>query len=255
MTLTQETFDLLLWSWIGLALLMAPVQLILTPPYGRHTHARWGPVMDNRAGWVVMELVSPLALLWPFFAYGMPSNAVVAILVALWVAHYINRTFIYPLTTRSAGKTIPVVIVLMSIAFNAVNGWTNGIYLARGWANYDLSWLHDPRFVLGVLLFLTGATINIRADRTLVGLREQGGPHTYSIPRGGLFNRVSCPNHLGEIIEWTGFALACWNLPALAFAIWTMANLVPRAIAHHRWYKATFPGYPKDRKALIPYLL
>ena len=34
---------------------------------------------------------------------------------------------VYPLTTRTAGKTIPVVIVLIAIFFNTVNGWTNGV--------------------------------------------------------------------------------------------------------------------------------
>lgn len=255
MTLSLDTFELLLWGWIALALVMVPVQLVLTPAYGRHARRSWGLAMDNRTGWIVMELVSPIALLWPFFTHGRPENVVVLILVGLWVAHYVNRSFVYPMTTRTAGKTIPVLIVLNAIAFNAVNGWTNGIYLANGWAQYDLTWLRDPRFVLGVLVFLTGAAINVRADRTLVGLRQKGGPQGYSIPRGGLFNRVSCPNHLGEIIEWAGFALACWSLPALAFAVWTAANLGPRALAHHRWYKATFPDYPPERKALIPYLL
>lgn len=35
---------------------------------------------------------------------------------------------------------------------------------------------------------------------------------------------------VGEIIEWIGFAVACWSLPAAAFAIYTIANLAPRAI-------------------------
>jgi hypothetical protein len=35
----------------------------------------------------------------------------------------------------------------------------------------------------------------------------------------------------------------------------TSANLVPRAIAHHRWYRETFPEYPPERKAVLPLLL
>jgi hypothetical protein len=45
-----------------------------------------------------------------------------------------------------------------------------------------------------------------------------------------------------------------WNLPALSFAIWTFANLVPRALNHHNWYKDKFPDYPKNRKAVFPFL-
>ena len=47
----------------------------------------------------------------------------------------------------------------------------------------------------------------------------------------------------------------CWNLPALSFAVWTFANLVPRAVSHHKWYRRTFPDYPPARRAVIPALL
>ena len=69
------------------------------------------------------------------------------------------------------------------------------------------------------------------------------------------FEWVSCPNYLGEMTEWAGWALATWSLPGLAFAAYTAANLAPRALAHHDWYRERFPDYPPRRRALIPYLL
>ena len=45
-----------------------------------------------------------------------------------------------------------------------------------------------------------------------------------------------------------------WCLPAVAFVVWTLANLVPRAIRNHRWYHDKFPDYPPERRALVPYL-
>jgi protein-S-isoprenylcysteine O-methyltransferase Ste14 len=65
---------------------------------------------------------------------------------------------------------------------------------------------------------------------------------------------VTCPNYLGEILEWLGFALATWSLAGLAFALYTAANLAPRAFANHRWCREQFPDYPKNRKALFPFL-
>ena len=59
----------------------------------------------------------------------------------------------------------------------------------------------------------------------------------------------------GEIIEWIGFAVMTWSVAALAFAIWTAANLAPRALSHHKWYRETFPDYPTERKALIPFVV
>ena len=56
-------------------------------------------------------------------------------------------------------------------------------------------------------------------------------------------------------LEWTGFAIAAWSLPALAFALYTVSNLAPRAVAHHRWYRDKFPDYPRERRALIPFVV
>jgi hypothetical protein len=173
---------------------------------------------------------------------------------ALWAAHYINRSLIFPWRTHTAGKTIPLAIVGSAIAFNMVNAGLNGYALGWSGATYPVSWLTDPRFLIGLAVFIAGAAINLWADNKLIGLRADGSTG-YTVPRGGLFDIVSCPNHMGEIIQWSGFALMVWNLPALSFAVWTAANLIPRAISHHKWYRKTFPDYPPERRAVIPALL
>ena len=88
----------------------------------------------------------------------------------------------------------------------------------------------------------------------IVGLRKPGEAH-YSIPHGGFYRYVSCPNYLGEIVEWIGWAILTWSLAGLAFAVFTIANLLPRALAIHRWYRKEFSDYPATRKAVIPFLL
>ena len=60
---------------------------------------------------------------------------------------------------------------------------------------------------------------------------------------------------MGEIIEWIGFSVIAMSLPALSFTLWTFFNLVPRALNHHDWYLENFDNYPKNRKAVIPYIL
>jgi len=74
------------------------------------------------------------------------------------------------------------------------------------------------------------------------------------IPHRGLFKYISCPNYFGEILEWTGWAIATWSIPGLAFAVFTFANLAPRAFSNHNWYKEKFSNYPEKRKALIPFI-
>jgi steroid 5-alpha reductase family enzyme len=75
--------------------------------------------------------------------------------------------------------------------------------------------------------------VNIHSDEILRGLRKQN-ESGYKIPFGGLFEFVSGANFFGEIVEWIGYALFAWTLTALAFAMFTLANLIPRAIDHHK---------------------
>jgi steroid 5-alpha reductase family enzyme len=151
---------------------------------------------------------------------------------------------------------MPVAIVFMAIGFNFVNGFINGYYLGTIATDsiYPLSYLYDMRFIGGILLFFIGLFINWQSDHILIHLRKPGETG-YIIPRNGVFRFVSCPNHFGEIVEWLGFAMMTWCSPALAFALWTIVNLVPRALHHHKWYKETFPDYPKSRKAVFPFVL
>jgi steroid 5-alpha reductase family enzyme len=171
-------------------------------------------------------------------------------MVGLFVFHYFNRSIIFPLRLKTKGKKMPLIIMVSAMLFNTMNGFFMGYYFGN-FAEYSLEWLSDPRFILGMLVFFTGMAINWHSDHILINLRKPGETG-YKIPMGGMFRWVSCPNLLGEVIEWVGFGILTWSLPGLVFAIWTFANVVPRAISHHRWYREKFPDYPKDRKAVIP---
>lgn len=129
-----------------------------------------------------------------------------------------------------------------------------GYYVGTLQTQYSTGWLTDPRFIAGVVIFITGMVINLTADEKLIHLRKTRS-NGYQIPYGGLFNRISCPNFFGEMVEWFGFAVLCWSLPAFAFFIWTFCNLVPRALDHHKWYKKQFADYPVKRKAVFPFIL
>lgn len=247
-------FNEFVLGWIAVALILFPVQLFVTAPYGRHARRGWGPSLPNRIGWFAMEIVSLAIFATLFLAGPSPKSAPMWVFCAVWVTHYVNRSLIFPWRVRTTGKTIPLAIVASAICFNTVNAGLNGYYLGT-LASYPASWLWDIRFVAGAAMFLAGAGINIWADEKLIGLRTGGATAEYAVPRGGLFTIVSCPNLLGEIVEWSGFALMCWNLPALSFAIWTAANLIPRALSHHAWYRRQFPDYPSRRMAVIPFLL
>ena len=187
------------------------------------------------------------------------------------------------------GTTVPIVFAAM--VFNIFNGYLNGAWFRM---HADPSKLWSLTQSVGLVIFIAGMAINIHSDYTMFRLRRLQSSDKkssarqlrnvqqkrYVIPRGGLYEFVSAANYLGEILgndifvtadssdlsyvilrelretEWVGFAIATQSPAALSFVIWTMANLVPRALQTHQWYIETFrDSYPKQRKALIPYLL
>jgi hypothetical protein len=248
------------WMWMysvgvkALLLLSAAIftaLLFITAPYGRHYRKGFGPDMNARAGWVVMESPAVLVFLW---VYGQGSQAwapVPLLLLALWQAHYVQRTFIFPFLMRFDGKHSPLMTVALGFLFNSINAALNAYWISHAGTHLTQDWPADPRFLGGVGLFVVGYAINRQSDGILRSLRRPG-EQGYRIPFGGCFRWVTSPNYLGELLEWVGWTLATWSVAGLAFACFTAANLVPRARAHHRWYQQQFPDYPPERKVILP---
>ena len=251
---SRAVFDGACYLWAALALAVAPYLLLRPAPYGRHSRTGWGPTLNARLAWVLMEAPSPI-LMAVFFAHGRrPWGSVESVFLGLWLSHYLYRAFVFPLLLPPASRSMPVAIVVSGAFFNLVNASLNGAWL------FDLSparpaaWLSSPAFIAGATMFVGGYLAHLLADRHLRRLRRKGAG-ARGVPRGWLFQFVSCPNYLGEIVEWTGFAIATWSPSGLLFALWTAANLVPRAIHHHRWYRANFADYPPERRAVVPFVL
>lgn len=223
----------------------------VTAPYGRHVRSGWGPSLTAKAGWIVMEAPASIVFALCLVAANHPASLAELLLFAMWQVHYLHRAFVYPLGLRGADRRMPVAIVSMGFLFNTLNGYLNGRYVFTYSGGYADRWLGDARLLSGCFLFALGFCVNRRADLRLRQLRAPG-ESGYRIPYGGLYRWVSSPNYLGEIIEWIGWAAATWSVAGLAFALWTIANLAPRARAHHSWYRGRFPEYPQERKAVVP---
>ena len=250
--MTEETFYwIVLAIWFVLAL-AAFVALLLKPaPYGRFSESAWGPKISPRIAWLFME--GPAAILFTLlFFFGTHKNLVAISFLVIWNLHYVYRGFIYPSLIRGNRK-VPISIVLSAFCFQVINSYLQARWLFTLSEPYPLSWLSNVWFVVGVAVFFVGFAITVSSDTILRFLRTPGDSR-YKIPSSGFFRWVSCPNYFGEILEWSAWAILTWSLPGLVFAVWTVANLVPRALAHQRWYHETFPDYPAERKAVIPFL-
>ena len=253
MLISFDTYLLIFTIWIVVAIAIFFLLLKVTAPYGRHSSANWGPQIDNHYGWFLMEFPALAVMLFVFIKIFSIQNLPIAIMIGLYCLHYFNRTFIFPFRLHTRGKKMPLIILISGIVFNLANTFLLGYYFIY-FENYETSWLYDTRFIIGLFVFFCGVFINWKSDNILIHLRKPNETG-YKIPTGWLFKYISCPNMLGELIEWAGFAILCWNMPAVAFFIWSAANLIPRAIAHHKWYINQFKDYPTKRKAIIPKII
>ena len=199
-----------------------------------------------------MELPALLTITILVLASPVANKAAAWVPLLFWVFHYGYRTFVFPALMRPSGKPFPAILVLFAIAFNVLNGYNNSEAIIS--AGNQQESIFRPHFFLGAVVFVAGFAMHFTADRTIRRLRDRGETG-YGIPRGGLFRWVSSPHYLGEIIQWTGWAVLTWSAAGTAFALFTFCNLAPRAFSNHRWYRERFPDYPAERRALIPLIL
>ena len=241
-------YAILLDAWFGLAAVTFLLLQFVVAPYGRHARPGFGPAVSNRSGWIVMEAPAALGVA-VCFVLG-PRTALSAVFLVLWESHYAYRAFVFPFRLKSS-RPMPVTVAIWGAIFNVGNAYLIGRSITL--YGRDAAWVHDPRFAIGIVVFFAGMATHLWADGVLRGLRRPAGP-AYVVPEIGLYRWISCPNYLGEMIEWFGWAMATWSLAGLAFALFTVANLMPRALAHDRWYRDTFPDYPASRRAIVPWV-
>ncbi|EDQ92926.1 uncharacterized protein MONBRDRAFT_13728 [Monosiga brevicollis MX1] len=253
--------DLVEWLALAVAVTGVPTVIALLSgaraAYGRYVDDNkglYGFNMNGKLAWIIQEspcLFMGFLNLWNCHA-NVITNKPNALLFAFFIFHYVHRTLVFPLFLK--GKDTPVLIMLMAFFFCTINGYIQTAWLTRVQA-YDDAYATSPRFIIGMVLAGLGLFVNLHSDYTLIYLRKPG-EKDYKIPRGGMFEFVSGANFFGEMLEWAGFAIAGNALVPLSFALFTACNIGPRALQHHQWYLEKFKEeYPKQRKALIPFLL
>jgi len=250
----NDLFGLLLKVEIYSAVAIFFILFFITAPYGKHLRKQWGPTIKSSLAWVLMEMPA-IVVLSVIFIVNLEKQSLISwVFLLIWLSHYGYRTFLYPFKTNNPNKAFPIMIILFGFIFNLMNGYINGYYLFEMNVVENSNWLFSPKFIFGFLLFILGFVLNKKSEAILKSIKRNDY-NDYQIPRGGLFKYVSNPHYLGELLEWAGWAILCWSPAGLAFFIFSFANLFPRAIANHKWYKEHFINYPSTRKAIIPYII
>lgn len=253
---TIEGFNQFLLVMSSIAVVVFVALYFVNAGYGMMYSKRWGLSVNNRIGWVLMEFpaVMVMALLWYFSPRCFELTPLAFFIV--FQVHYIQRTFVFPFLMRGRNR-MPWLIIVFGWMFNIANAYMQGgwIFYVAPDDLYTTAWLMKPCFWVGLAVFAAGFAINLHSDNVIRHLRAPGDTRHY-IPRGGMYRYVSSANYFGELLEWIGFAILTWSAAGAVFAIWTFANLGPRAAKIHQRYTEEF-GEEFTRlglKRMIPFV-
>ncbi len=253
----SEVFDTVLLVMALSAVVVFLCLLKVEAGYGVAYTKKWGPAVNNKLGWILMEAPVFFAMLWLWLSSDRRGDTVLVVMALLFLFHYFQRSFVFPFLIK--GKSVmPLSVILMGVTFNTLNA-----YMIGGWLFYvspvdyygGVSWLMSPMFIVGCVIFFVGMAINWHSDYIIRHLRKPGDTGHY-IPRGGMFRYVTSANYFGEFLEWCGFALLTFSAAGAVFALWTFANLAPRARKLHQRYEREFGDEYKrlNRKYILPYI-
>ena len=254
MNIDISTYHHVLWTMAFMGLFVFVTLYFVDAGYGKFRSNKWGYSINNKLGWVLMECPALIPIAYTIVA--LTPSALAILFMSLYALHYVYRSFIFPALLKGNSK-MPLAITAMGATFN----FTNSTLLCASVVAFPkesytdiCSYAGNWNFWLGIVLFFMGMYTHMKADHTIRNLRKPGDTNHY-LPKGGLFDYVTSANYFGELLEWTGFAILLCNPAAWMFVWWTAANLVPRAHAINKKYRAEFGNEQVGkRKRVIPFI-
>lgn len=251
-----STFNVVLIAMTVMAAVVFVCLFFVDAGYGKFYRPQWGPAVDNRVGWMLMEAPVFVAMLLLWWFSDRREDGVRLAFLLLFELHYFHRAFVFPWLMRGRSK-MPLSIIATAVLFNTLNAYMQGgwLFYVSPADYYSADWLTGAPFIAGTVLFFLGMGVNIHSDGIIRNLRKPGDTAHY-LPRGGMFRWVTSANYFGELVEWTGFAILTWSLSGAVFALWTFANLAPRAARIYNGYRQEFPDQLDTgrTKRIIPFI-
>ncbi|TID30692.1 hypothetical protein CANINC_000608 [Pichia inconspicua] len=201
-----------------------------------------------------------------YYLYYDPSKMNYTQLAAfnITLLHYLKREYETLFIHSFSADTMPLAFLFR----NSGHYWIiNGLFIAFSiyapqidYHNRALNFIHhvadrslDELKIYGGLM-LVFELCNLYCHVILRRLRSDGS-REHRIPQGFAFNLVSFPNYFFEVLSWTVFAVMTNNWSSYVFLVVGSATMMVWAKQKHAKYRKTFGDkYPKNRKAMIPFI-
>lgn len=219
-----------------------------------------GVFLVEYTGPLVLYLVTYCrpALLYGAVAAAQPKPCVVHIAAACWAFHYLKRLLETLFVHRFSHATMPITNLFKNSSYY----WLFGLYIGY-YVNHPLytpPYFGSVQIYLSVAAFLVYELGNLSIHLLLRNLRPPGTkerkiPRPNSNPLTRLYHLVSCPNYTYEVLSWIAFTVMTQCAPAGLFTLAGLYQMTVWALGKHRNYKKEFPSYPKNRKAIVPFII
>eukprot|EP00742_Colponemidia_sp_Colp-10_P011500 GILJ01012782.1.p1 GENE.GILJ01012782.1~~GILJ01012782.1.p1 ORF type:complete len:312 (-),score=20.83 GILJ01012782.1:151-1086(-) len=193
----------------------------------------------------------------------------------LMQVHLLRRCYeSFFITVFSATAKMHLLVYILGIGFYMLTSFSI-LLESEFMGTADSDWFFTDNFTCNVgsilslslvsalFLFIFSSYSQHRSHRILADLRTDHVDSTFSstknsyrIPRGGLFDLISCPHYFAEFGIYVSFIILTQGRSTVLWLqfIWVVVNLTITANRTHRWYREKFKNYPRKRKTIIPYV-
>ncbi|KAI9183887.1 3-oxo-5a-steroid 4- dehydrogenase [Blastocladiella emersonii ATCC 22665] len=217
--------------------------------------------LGPQIGWrtvFLIEYLGPMLIYPVFFHFGhliygqdFEHTPTQGLLYSMLMLHFFKRELETLFVHRFSHGTMP----LFNVFKNSFHYWIlSGVLIAwhvfspNAVPEYSEEWR-----AACMALFAFGQTSNFLTHMTLRNLRPAGSKER-KIPYGYGFSLVSCPNYFFETLSWLAVLLLSQSWAALIFFVFAVGQMFLWAQKKHKAYLKEFKDYPKNRKAMFPFI-
>lgn len=227
--------------------------------------------LGPQIGWktvFVMEYFGPLIIYFIFYLrpvciYGDGAKReqmqpVVKLACACWIGHYLKRVWETLFVHRFSHATMPVLNLFKNCGYYW--GFTAFVAHFLNHPLYTAPTFGTAQIAVGFFGFVVAEFGNYSIHAALrdlrpPGTRERKIPMPNGNPLTNMFDLVSCPNYTYEALAWFSFSVMTQCVPALIFNAVGLYQMSVWALGKHKAYKKEFSNYPKQRRAIVPFVL
>ncbi|KAI1287062.1 Polyprenol reductase [Halotydeus destructor] len=193
------------------------------------------------------------------------SQTTAMLVFSMALLHYVRRWYETVFISIFSDGRMNILHYLSGFAFYGSSAFLfTDMLLPKRETLFHHSKTEHSHLLIGFLVYAIGSLIqfvtSVQLSRMRRKVRADGTEEIimrHTIPTGGLFEYISSPHYLAEMIIYTGLFIGC-NLhkSMLPLTMFVVVNQTMAALMCHQWYQRTFgQSYPRERKAIIPFIL